>query len=224
MTPARAPTAPAPPRSTATWAAYGVTYLLSPLTLPPVVTAAAAQALGAGPGEVLASAAVALVANGLVPLAVLVAMVRRGAARTLEVRERSKRALPFAVGVAGSLLAAWGFALVADGPRGVLVPLALWQALNVALLWAITAGATKVSVHLYAVASSAAIAAWLAATGVPALRPWAVGLALLVPLVAWARLRLGAHTRGQVALGAALGAVLVPLELWMIDLWLSRAG
>ena len=219
MTPPPAPVAsdlPAPQRTPATGFAYAVTYLLSPLTLPPVVTAAAASALGAGPGEVLAGAAVALVANGLVPLAVLVAMVRRGAARTLEVRERSKRALPFAVGVAGSLLAAWGFAAVADGPRGVLVPLALWQALNTAVLWAITAAATKVSVHLDAAASAAALAAWLALHGAPALGPWAVGLALCVPLVAWSRLHLGAHTPAQVGLGVALGAVLIPLEMaWM---------
>ena len=67
--------------------------------------------------------------------------------------------------------------------------------------------------HAYAVASVAATLAWLAADRAPTLWTSAAAFALLVPVVAWARLRLSAHTRAQVALGALLGALLVPLEL-----------
>ena len=44
--------------------------------------------------------------------------------------------------------------------------------------------------------------------------PWSA-LLLLLPLVAWARVRAGAHTPSQVAAGAAVGGI-VPLALWLL--------
>jgi len=44
--------------------------------------------------------------------------------------------------------------------------------------------------------------------------PWSA-LLLLLPVVAWARIRAGAHTPSQVAAGAAVGG-LVPLALWLL--------
>lgn len=44
--------------------------------------------------------------------------------------------------------------------------------------------------------------------------PW-FALLLLLPLVAWARVRAGAHTPSQVAAGAAVGGI-VPLALWLL--------
>ena len=92
----------APQRSVAHWLALGVTYVVSPLGVPPVATALAARGLGAGASEALTAGLVSLVANGLVPLAVLVWMRWRGDVASLEVRERSRRALPFAVAIAGT--------------------------------------------------------------------------------------------------------------------------
>lgn len=203
----------APQRTTPDILALIVTYVVSPLGVPPVATALAARGLGAGGREVLSAALVSLAANGLVPLAVLVWMRLRGDVASLEVRERSRRALPFAVGIAGSAVAAAGLQSVVGMGREVLAAIALWQAVNGAILWAITARWTKVSVHVYAVASVAAALAWLAATRSPSLWMSAVVLAALTVVVAWARWQLGAHTAGQVALGAVLGAALVPIEL-----------
>lgn len=206
----------APHRSAADWFALGVTYVVSPLGVPPIATALAARGLGAGSGEALAAGLVSLVANGLVPLAVLAWMVRRGDVASLEVRERSRRALPFAVAIAGSAAAAAGLTHVVGDGRGVLTVVALWQAVNAALLWAVTARWTKVSIHVYAVASVAATLAWLAADRAPGLWTGTAVFAALVPVVAWARLQLSAHTPGQAVLGAVLGAVLIPLEMaWM---------
>ena len=144
---------PAHQRSAFTWLALGVTYVVSPLGVPPVATALAARGLGAGADEAFAAALVSLVANGLLPLAVLAWMLRRGVVASLEVRERSRRGLPFAVAVAGSALAGVGVSAVVADARQVLAVVALWQALNAAVLWAVTARWTKVSVHAYAAVS-----------------------------------------------------------------------
>jgi hypothetical protein len=99
-----------------------------------------------------------------------------------------------------------------DPARHVLVLATGFQALNTLALWAVNRR-TKVSVHLYALTSGTAFLASLAAHGAAMPLALLAALLLLVPILAWARVTVRAHTWGQVTLGAAMGGVLLPLQL-----------
>ena len=195
--------------------ALALTYTVSPLALPAVTLGAGAHALGAGPGEVATVIALALALGGLLPLVVLVAMVRRGEARTLEVRERTRRTRPYLFGAVSTGLLALALALALPPPRAVLAWATALQAAN-ALVLLVLNQRTKISVHLTALAGGWAFLVWLRlALGAPVPPAGFVALAGLVPALAWARVRLGAHTAGEVAAGTAFGLAVVPLELWL---------
>jgi hypothetical protein len=188
---------------------------VSPLSLPVFVAVVAVRALGGGWAEAWTAAVVVLVCSGLVPGAVLVALVRSGRAATLEVREQTRRTMPYLAGFAGTLASAAGLWAVLTPARHVLVLATVFQALNTLVLWAVNRR-TKVSVHLYAITSGAAFLVWLAAHGSPVPLTLLVPLFLLIPALAWARVAMRAHTHGQVALGAAMGSVLLPLQLMLV--------
>lgn len=193
--------------------ALAVTYIVSPLSLPPVVVAVAAHALGAGGREVATAAALALVFAGLLPLSLLAAMVRRGEAQTLEVRERVRRTKPYLAGALGNALLGASLLAVLPPARQIVGALALWQAATVLALLAVNRS-WKISAH--AVATAGAFSSLLALRlifGVPVGAAALAALAFAVPLVAWARLRLTAHTPAQVLAGALVGLVLPPVQL-----------
>lgn len=204
---------PAPATCLADRLALAVTYVVSPLALPLVALVAAARALGADGRETALVGALALVLTGLLPLALLVAMVRRGEARTLEVRERTRRTKPYLLGALGNALLGAALLTLLPAARHTLGALALWQSATVLLMLAVNSR-WKISAHLVAVAGAFAALAWLRAVGgVPIPTALVAGLGLAVPVVAWARLRLGAHTRGQVLAGTLMGLALPPLQL-----------
>lgn len=200
-------------RTTGERLALAVTYVVSPLALPLVALVATARALGADGWETALVGALALVFTGLLPLALLASMVRRGEARTLEVRERARRTKPYLLGALGNALLGAALLALLPAARHTVGALALWQSATVLLLLAVNAR-WKISAHLVAVAGAFAALAWLrAAMDVPVPSGLVAGLALAVPLVAWARLRLGAHTRAQVLAGTLVGLALPPLQL-----------
>lgn len=204
------------PRTTHTLSralALALTYVVSPLALPAVTLGVGARALGAGTGEVATVVALAVALGGGVPLAGLVGMVRRGEARTLEVRERTRRTRPYLLGALATGALALALAVVLPPPRAVLAWATALQAANALVLLGFNQR-SKISVHLTALAGGWGVLVWLrlgAGAAVPV--PVLVALAALVPALAWARVHLGAHTPGQVAAGTAFGLVVVPLEL-----------
>jgi membrane-associated phospholipid phosphatase len=134
----------------------------------------------------------------LAPLLYLAWLVRHGRVTDLDVQLREQRARPmlFTLGC-GAL----GLAVLAlGGAPPLLVTLAggLWAQmviiLSITLYW-------KISVH--SATAAAAATALLVLFGTPL--PWLVG----VPLIAWARVRLGRHTLAQTVFGALLGTAIL---------------
>ena len=100
------------------WLADGLAYTVSPLALPVFGYTLGAVALGAGRGEAWAVALASLAGHGLLPLAFLIGYVRRGEARTIEVRRREQRTVPYLFGVACvAALAVAFFAWLPPGRR-----------------------------------------------------------------------------------------------------------
>ena len=209
-------------------AAYHVantlSYVFNPLVLPPVSFGLILAHFGAAGAEIAAVVGVALLFFCIVPLVHLVRMVRRGEAGSVEVRNRERRLKPFLFGIgsyAVGILAIW-----AVGRTAVpfLVALALIYPVNTALLLLINLR-TKISVHMASMAGFVSILLFVATTVFRALPAAAEAfltaltvapLLAIVPVLMWARVRVGAHTPGQVAGGAAFGLAVPFVELWLI--------
>jgi membrane-associated phospholipid phosphatase len=152
------------------------------------------HAAGFARGVLLAGVA-ALFAGGI-PYLVLAAGVRRGRLTDMHLSRRDERPIMLAIGLASVMV---GLALMAllDAPRelyalvGSMVA-GVAVALLISTFW-------KISIHTSVTAGSVTILAVV-------LGPWALALGPLVCAVAWARVRLNAHTVGQVLVGAAVGA------------------
>ncbi|MFH1085720.1 MAG: DMT family transporter [Chloroflexota bacterium] len=139
------------------------------------------------------------------PLAVHTWSYRRGRISDWHISERRERVQP--VLILTSLAAATlplALLLAFDGPRALVVvyltALVLVVVNVIITLW------WKISQH---VASAAASTALLTA----ALGPWAAPLMLLIPLVAWARIKVGAHTVRQTLAGGLAGLCVTLLVL-----------
>lgn len=137
--------------------------------------------------------------------------LRRGAISDWHVSRREERLQP--IPILASLLAT-GIPLVVlyvwDGPRYLLAAslagfaLVLFNLL-VTVRW-------KISQHVSSVALSATLIT--AAVGMAA-----SPLLLLIPLVAWARVKVGAHTMLQVIAGGVTGAAITLGAVWLLHLW-----
>lgn len=188
-----------------------VSYVVSPLVLPPFVYGIMLVHVGASWGEVARGAGVGFVFLALVPLAYVGWMRLQRRIGSLEIRDRSKRTEPFLV-----VLAAGGVAFVTvlgmeiTGQR-LLAALVGCHVLNTSLLFLITTR-WKISVHCASVAGAVATLGFVH-SHVPGivLSPAVVGNgvlaggAVLVVLILWARIRSRAHTFWQAAAGAGLG-------------------
>lgn len=188
-------------------------YIISPLILPPLFFWWMAVGLGWPAMAVAIATALPLVFLGLLPLAVIAWMVIWGDARSLEVRDRTKRLPAFlwavGFGVAGVVAAT----LLSWPHPGVMPALLAIFPVNSVLL-AVINTRTKISVHSASIAATAAISVWMVARhGFAA--PFATAAAISTPLVMWSRVAAGAHTRNQVLLGALFGLVLPVTELYL---------
>ncbi len=214
--------------------ANAVSYVLNPLIFPPIAFALIDAHFGAGPVEVLWTLGVSLVFFCLVPLFYVIGMIRAGRAESLEVRDRSARLGPLLVGIVsyaiGALLLAW----TVKGPAfPIIVAFAALFPINTAALLLINTR-WKISLHMSSLAGFVGVLLFTALTvwrEFPADLEAALTLAtvgplvVLVPLLMWARVRVGAHTRGQVLAGAAFGLLVPQVELWWIVYhWLDLVG
>ena len=214
--------------------ANAVSYFLNPLVLPPVAFALLDAHFGARGLEVLWTFAVSALFFCLVPLFYILGLVRSGRVESLEVRERASRLGPFLVCVGSYLVGALLLALVVDGPAlPIIVAFAAIFPVNTAVLLLINTR-WKISIHMSSLAAFvgvllfAALTVWrdLPAELELALTVATVGpLVLLLPLLMWARVRVGAHTTGQVIAGTAFGLLVPLVELYLVVyVWLGVAG
>jgi len=214
--------------------ANAVSYILNPLVLPPVAFALLDAHFGARGLAILWTFAVSAVFFCLIPLAYILGLVRRGRTESLEVRQREQRLGPFLVSVGSYAIGAVLLALAVDGPAlPVIVAFAAIFPVNTAVLLLINLR-WKISIHMSSLAAFVGVLLFAALTvwrdlpdGVEAALTLATvaPLVLLLPVLMWARVRVGAHTTGQVIAGAAFGLVVPLVELYLVVyVWLDVAG
>jgi drug/metabolite transporter (DMT)-like permease len=135
-----------------------------------------------------------------VPLLLLRRELARGAISDWHISDRRERLQP--VPVIASVMAVTlplGLLLTLDGPR--LLVVAFQSALLLVLLNHLITIGWKISQHVSSIAASTTL---LTAT----LGIGAAPLLLLVPLVAWARVKVGAHTVAQTVMGGVAGSAI----------------
>lgn len=220
--------------SRATRLANAVSYALNPLVLPPVAFSLLDAHFGGTALEVGRTFGISLVFFCLIPLGYAVWMVRSGRTATLEVREREKRWALFLVGIGSYVAGATALWATVDGPAvPIVVTFAALYPINTAVLLLINTR-WKISVHMSSLAGFVGVLLFTALTVWRELPPdlevaltaaTAGPLLALVPVLMWARVRVGAHTVGQVWAGAVYGLVVLPAELWwVVYRWLDLAG
>lgn len=208
------------------WVATALSYVVSPLALPPIVYGTVLVHVGASRPDVIWGAGLAFVFLSLVPLLYVGWMWLRGRIESLEIRDRAKRTGPFLVVIGASVVAfaaVWGMEMRG---RRLIAALIGCHVLNTSLLFLITAW-WKISVHCASVAGAVATLAFvhhhvpgtlLDASLVEG--PLLGGGAVLVLGVLWARVRSRAHTLGQAVAGTGLG--LAPyMELFALARWIE---
>ena len=205
--------------------ANAVSYLLNPLVFPPVTFTLLDAHFGAGPVQLLWTFGVSLVFFCLVPLFYVLGMIRAGRAESLEVRDRQSRLGPLLVGIASYAAGAVALSRIVEGPAfPIIVAFAALFPVNTAVILLINLR-WKISLHMTSLAGFVSVLLFTALTvwrdlpaGVEAALTVATvaPLAVLVPLLMWARVRVGAHTRGQVVAGALFGLFVPIAELFVV--------
>jgi len=172
-----------------------IAYVVSNLGSPPVLTVAVVLLMAStlAGGGAWAWASVYLVLAILTPLFYLVWLVRRGVVTDLDVQRREQRTRPMIVTLLCSALA-WLTLRVGMAPALMVVVAGIvWLQMItiffITLFW-------KISVHCASAAGVAVLAWLLIGTPLPL---------LIVPFIAWSRVRLRRHTLTQTIAGSLLG-------------------
>jgi membrane-associated phospholipid phosphatase len=174
-----------------------VTEVLAPAVLIAVQLVAvgwhAGRQAGASPWWGLPAALFAAV----IPFTYIVRGVRRGRFADHHIPERELRHVPLLFG-AGSVAVGLGLLAVLGAPRE-LVALMLAGIAGLAVFSTVTLW-WKMSIHTGVAGGTVVVLTTVYG-------PAGLVAAPLVPLIGWARIRLGAHTTGQVVAGALVGAL-----------------
>jgi membrane-associated phospholipid phosphatase len=133
-----------------------------------------------------------------IPMAYVVRGVRRGRLGDHHIPDRRHRRGPLLFGALSSLIGTAALAVL-GAPRDLVALLA--AGLTGLLVFAAVTVFWKMSFHTGVAAGTVAVL--IAVYG-----PWAWLAAPLIPLIAWSRLRLSAHTKPQVIAGALVGAAI----------------
>jgi len=148
-----------------------------------------------------------LIFGTFIPLAMMVLLSKRGLISDFYVSEKNERAIPFAGAILSYL--AGGLTLWLLGALPIITALMLCYAGNTIVMMGIT-WRWKISVHASGIAGSTTVL-------IEGLGAWAsVFFALLIP-VAWARIRLKAHTPTQILAGmlVTIAATWVQLRIYL---------
>ncbi|MGC9105403.1 MAG: hypothetical protein ACP5HQ_03130 [Thermoprotei archaeon] len=176
--------------------AKAVSYALHPLT----VTFFGFLAFVLATGLPYLSAVVAGASFSLVPFLITLYFRRRGLAKSVLLEGREERVRPMALSLPSYAV---GTALSWALGFSALVPVELGYIASTAVILLVTLK-YKVSVHVSVTTGFASVLTLFASHAF-------VVTFLFVPLVAWARLKLKAHTLGQVVAGLLLGGVVSPV-------------
>jgi len=146
---------------------------------------------------------IVIMAVVVIPLVQVVWLKNHGKTVSLDVPERMRRIIPFLVSVAGYLVA-WGLLRRLESPKIVYVLMWIY-AFNTLIATGITYY-WKISIH------GMAFGGPVAALGV-AFSVQFFWLALIAPVIVYARVKLEAHTVWQVIAGLLMGFVLTYIQL-----------
>lgn len=154
----------------------------------------------------LAWGAVIAMFSAVIPFVIVEVAVRRMRLSDRHVTRREQRRGVYAMCIV-SVLCGLATVLLLGAPA-LLVWALLTMVAGLAVCTIVTVLLAKVSVHLFCLTALIIFASLIAS-------PWAlVALPILVPIVAWSRLRLGHHSLLETSLGVTLGAV-VTLVSWV---------
>lgn len=182
--------------------AVAVSYVANPLWLPAIAYGLIGYEAQAPVVEIVGTVGLALLGFLVVPVGYILYLIRKGEVVELDVPIRQHRIRPLLVSFVGITwtLVLIGYWSQTAGPAvwalsGTYL-LNLLVLLGITLFW-------KISIHLLGLGTFLAVLVWLYPTGLPP-GVW-VGIAGVVALVMWARVRLKVHTPAQVVAGLAVG-------------------
>ena len=192
--------------------AMGISYVVNPLVLPPVLIAVLLRDSGASSLETIQVSGVFAVLLTLLPAFFLWWMVRSGRAETVDVPDRRSRLLPYLFGAAcGGLVLLYA----ANGvftAAGLVFSIALCLLANTAIMMLINRR-WKISIHAAGIAGFVGLLLTVAIIRTGEAPLYMIWLALAAPVVMWARIRAGAHTRSEVLAGGLFGLLAPPAEM-----------
>jgi len=205
--------------------AVWLSYLFNPLVLPVALFALILRHFEAPPSVLVAVSLISLVFWCLLPFGYLLWLLRLRRIDSIEVWQRTRRTRPLLVGLASYLV---GFVTLISfdyAAQPLIVAVAATILINTGLITVINLR-TKISLHVSGVAGFVSVLIFVAGTPWPSLltdqaplflRPASISpLLLLVPLMMWARVRIGAHNWNQVLGGALFGLILPFSELYLL--------
>ena len=197
--------------------------LVNPLSAAPVLMGFVVAHAGASSETLIRVVGAAFVGYVLLPLTLLIILHRRGHIGSIEARDQGQRGKALRQGVALLIIAGLGCWFVADDVQRSVAIVSMVLILHLILAVFITPR-LKVSLHVASVSgllSMLLMLEWLSGHPMP-LSPWIyIVLVILMPVMMWARMADGAHTRQEVVAGLFFGLLLPPVLLWMLDVsWL----
>ena len=188
--------------------ALAASYLINPMCLPPLAFGLILSHFQASSGEIGLIVSIAFLVFCIIPVAYIVWKMRCGVIAELDVPERKNRTGVLlvsmgAIVVGGILIYQVGVTVVP-----LMVSIMVSYLINTVVLLVINLF-WKISIHLIGLAGVWATLFFVmnlpdAGTGVIQ-GTWMIPVLLLIPFLMWARVRLGAHTRAQVVVGAIVG-------------------
>jgi membrane-associated phospholipid phosphatase len=199
--------------------AHLLTFVLNPLMMPGLLFGLLVAHFGGSTLQVGWFTAVGLVFFCFIPLLHVLWLVRHRKAATVEVRDQHQRTGPF-IGSTVAALAAFVVVLLTASPESrLVVALAAFYPFNTLLLLLINLR-WKISIHMTGLAGFVGVTLlvamlWPSPTALVRLA-WTGPMLLLVPLLMWARVQVGAHTWGQVTGGTLFGLLVPPAELYAV--------
>jgi len=199
-----------------------ISYVLNPIVLPPLAFALILIHFGAGRNELWSISASAALFFAVIPLVYIVFLVKTGQARSLELRDRTRRKGPLLVTLASAIAGIIAMYVIGKTARPLLLACAGCFFINVALALLVTLR-WKISLHMIGISGFLSVCLFVALRS----WPWAVEdpllilellvpSLLLIPVLMWARVRSGAHTIPQVLAGGLAGFLLPMIQLWLI--------
>ncbi len=195
--------------------AIGISYVINPLILPPLLFAIVLNWTGATPAEVRRAASVVFVLMTALPLAALFWMIKSGRAATVHAVGRRERNGLFGLGLGCAVLAVIGVRVLIPSSSNIVLAVGACV-LAVAALLTLLNRWLKVSIHTAAITGFVTILVVL-----PAILPdpthemSGMWLVPLIPVVMWARLRTRSHSTSEVLAGGLVGVV-GPVVILMI--------